>query len=45
MMYHILEDLQADGRIKAYLKWIEKYVVRKLIGMSWFRIISNGGIL
>jgi hypothetical protein len=46
MMYHTLEDLQADGRITTYLKWIfEKYVVRMLIGLSWLRIRSNGGIL
>jgi hypothetical protein len=40
-----LEDLQADGRI-IYLKWVfEKYVVRMLIGFSWLRTRSNGGIL
>jgi hypothetical protein len=45
-MYHILEDLRADGRIIAYLKWIfEKYVVSMLIGLSWLGIRSNGGIL
>jgi hypothetical protein len=46
MRYHTLEDPQADGRIITYLKWIfKKYVVRMLIGLSWLRIRSNGGIL
>jgi hypothetical protein len=46
MTYHTLEDLRADGRIIAYLKWIfENYVVRTLIGFSWLRIRSSGGIL
>jgi hypothetical protein len=45
MMYHILEDLRADGRIP-YLEWIfEKYVLKTLIGLSWLRIRSSGGIL
>jgi hypothetical protein len=38
-MYRNLEDLQAE-------KWVfEKYVVSMLIGLSWLRIRSNGGIL
>jgi len=42
----MLEDLQADGRITTYLKWVlEKYVVRILIGLSWLRIRSSGEIL
>jgi hypothetical protein len=46
MMYHILEDLRADSGIITYLKWtFEKYVVRMLIGFSWIRIRSSGGIL
>jgi hypothetical protein len=45
-MYHILEDLGADGRKTTYLKRIfGKHVVRMLIGFSWLRIGSSGGIL
>jgi hypothetical protein len=46
MMYHTLEDPRVDGRITTYLKRIfGKYVVRMLIGFSWLRIGSSGGIL
>jgi hypothetical protein len=45
-MYHISEDVGADGMIIPYLKCIfEKYVVRMLIELSLLRIISSGRIL
>jgi hypothetical protein len=44
-MYHVLEDLEAERRINAYLKRIfGKYVVRILIGFIWLSIRCNGGI-
>jgi hypothetical protein len=45
-MHHILEDLEADRRITAYLKKIfGRYVVRMLIGFSWLVVRSNGRIV